>query len=118
MGTADITVTTARNATLHIRRSSPLRVFIAIQRMRSSPFMAVPIVLVSRADKEAGGLVDRFHCVLHWAFAPASDAVASVPPSPMVSTADDGTITIEPRSLIASYSMFMARRCSATGFSL
>ena len=35
----------------------------------------------------------------------------------MVSTADDGTITIEPRSLMASYSMFMARRCSATGLS-
>src|SRR5215469_1763470 len=32
----------------------------------------------------------------------ASDAVASEPPSPMVSTADDGTMTIDPRSLIAS----------------
>ena len=29
----------------------------------------------------------------------------------MVSTAEEGTITIEPLSLMASYSMFMARRC-------
>ena len=33
---------------------------------------------------------------------PASATVASVPPSPMVSTAEDGTITIEPFSLMAS----------------
>ena len=46
---------------------------------------------------------------------PPSAAVASVPPSPMVSTAEEGTITIEPFSLMASYSMFMARRCRATG---
>lgn len=42
--------------------------------------------------------------------APPSEAVAKVAPKPMVSTADDGTITIEPRSLIASYSMFIARK--------
>ncbi len=29
-------------------------------------------------------------------------AVASIPPSPIVSTAEDGTITMEPFSLIAS----------------
>ena len=33
---------------------------------------------------------------------PASAAVPSIPPSPMVSTTDEGTITIEPFSLIAS----------------
>ncbi len=37
------------------------------------------------------------------------------PPSPMVSTAEEGTITVAPFSLIASYSIFMARRCNATG---
>ena len=42
-------------------------------------------------------------------------AVASVPPNPIVSTAEEGTITIEPFSFIASYSMFIARRCSAVG---
>ena len=47
-----------------------------------------------------------------------NDATASDPPSPMVSTADEGTITIEPFSLMASYSIFMARRWSATGLSL
>src|SRR5262249_10206280 len=35
-------------------------------------------------------------------FAPPSVADASVPPRPIVSTALDGTITIDPRSLIAS----------------
>lgn len=45
----------------------------------------------------------------------ASDVVASRPPNPIVSTAEDGTITIAPFSLMASYSMFMARRWSATG---
>ena len=55
--------------------------------------------------------------VMNYGLAPPSDAVASVPPSPMVSTADEGTITMEPFSLMASYSMFMARRCRATGFS-
>src|SRR5271157_622627 len=44
-------------------------------------------------------------------------ATPSVPPSPMVSTTEEGTITIEPLSLIASYNMFMARRCRATGLS-
>ena len=29
----------------------------------------------------------------------------------------DGTMTIAPFSLTASYNMFMARRCKATGFS-
>ena len=33
----------------------------------------------------------------------------------MVSTAEEGTITVAPFSLIASYSIFMARRCNATG---
>jgi hypothetical protein len=33
---------------------------------------------------------------------PANDAVPSIPPRPIVSTADDGTITIEPFSLMAS----------------
>ena len=46
---------------------------------------------------------------------PASEAVPNKPPSPRVSTADDGTITMDPFSLIASYNMFMARRCRATG---
>ena len=50
-------------------------------------------------------------------FAPPRAAVAKVPPSPIVSTADEGTITIDPRSLMASYSMFIARRWSATGLS-
>ena len=50
-----------------------------------------------------------------YCFCADSDAVPSSPPSPIVSTALDGTITIEPFSLIASYSMFIARRCSATG---
>src|SRR5438552_6975970 len=49
---------------------------------------------------------------------PASAVVASSPPSPIVSTAVDGTITIAPFSLIASYSIFIARRCSAMGLSL
>jgi hypothetical protein len=35
-------------------------------------------------------------------FTPANDVVASIPPSPIVSTADDGTITIAPFSLMAS----------------
>jgi CubicO group peptidase (beta-lactamase class C family) len=35
-------------------------------------------------------------------FTPASDVVASIPPSPMVSTAEEGTITIAPFSLMAS----------------
>jgi hypothetical protein len=47
----------------------------------------------------------------------ASAVVPSIPPNPMVSTAEEGTMTIEPFSLIASYSMFMARRCSAMGLS-
>ena len=50
------------------------------------------------------------HSPLYSGFAPASDAVASVPPNPIVSTAEEGTITIDPRSLMASYSIFMARR--------
>ena len=33
---------------------------------------------------------------------PPSAAVPSMPPSPIVSTTDEGTMTIEPRSLIAS----------------
>jgi hypothetical protein len=37
------------------------------------------------------------------------------PPKPIVSTALDGTITIEPFSLMASYNMFIARKCRATG---
>ena len=40
-----------------------------------------------------------------------------MPPSPMVSTADEGTMTIEPFSLMASYNMFIARKCSAVGLS-
>ncbi len=47
--------------------------------------------------------------------APPIEAVPSMPPSPMVSTAEEGTITIAPFSLMASYSMFMARRWSAVG---
>ena len=35
---------------------------------------------------------------------------------PIVSTAVEGTITMEPFSLIASYNMFIARRCKAVGF--
>src|ERR1700677_2212855 len=58
------------------------------------------------------------HCCLSWSYwFLASEVVASIPPSPIVSTADDGTITIAPFSLMASYSMFIARRCSATGLS-
>jgi hypothetical protein len=45
----------------------------------------------------------------------AAALTPSMPPNPMVSTAEDGTMTIEPRSLIASYSMFIARRCRAVG---
>src|ERR1700739_2001714 len=52
-----------------------------------------------------------------YGFAPPRAAVARLPPRPMVSTADEGTMTSEPRSLMASCVMFMARRCSATGFS-
>src|SRR5437588_12001269 len=37
-----------------------------------------------------------------YGFAPPSDVVASMPPRPMVSTAEEGTMTIEPFSLIAS----------------
>jgi hypothetical protein len=33
----------------------------------------------------------------------------------MVSTAEDGTMTIEPRSLIASYNIFIARNCIFAG---
>ena len=33
-----------------------------------------------------------------------------MPPKPMVSTAEEGTITMEPFSLMASYNMFMARK--------
>ena len=47
----------------------------------------------------------------------AIEDIANVPPSPIVSTADEGTITVDPLSRIASYSMFMARKCSATGLS-
>src|SRR5262245_31124888 len=36
--------------------------------------------------------------------APPSAAVAKLPPKHMVSTAEEGTITIEPLSLMASYS--------------
>ena len=45
-------------------------------------------------------------------------AVASVPPNPIFSMPVDGTITIDPFSRIASYSMFMPRSCSAPGLSL
>src|ERR1035438_8741835 len=38
--------------------------------------------------------------VLYSGFTPASELVASIPPSPMVSTAEDGTITIAPFSLM------------------
>jgi predicted amidohydrolase YtcJ len=46
---------------------------------------------------------------------PAVDAMPIVPPKPIDSTADEGTITMEPFSLIASYSMFIARKLNATG---
>src|SRR6202008_21209 len=52
-----------------------------------------------------------------YGFAPPRAAVARLPPRPMVSTADEGTMTIEPRSLMASYNTFMSRTCSAPGFS-
>src|SRR5438477_10037600 len=62
-------------------------------------------------------LFDRNSDQMVYGFAPPREAVARVPPRPMVSTAVEGTITIAPFSLTASYSMFMARRCRATGFS-
>src|SRR5437762_2989957 len=40
---------------------------------------------------------------LYYFTCPASAVVPSIPPRPIVSTADDGTITIEPFSLMASY---------------
>src|SRR5882724_4567943 len=44
-----------------------------------------------------------FHVAFPYAVGPlASAAVARFPPRPMVSTAEEGTITIEPRSLMAS----------------
>src|ERR1019366_138334 len=58
------------------------------------------------------------HSAFHFAycgFAPPIDPTPSMPPSPIVSTAEEGTTTIAPFSLMASYSMFMARRCRATG---
>jgi len=53
--------------------------------------------------------------VAHYCTCLEMAAVPSMPPSPMVSTADEGTITMEPFSLMASYSMFMARRWRAVG---
>ena len=44
-----------------------------------------------------------FHVALPYVVGPlARAAVARLPPRPMVSTAEEGTITIEPRSLMAS----------------
>ena len=40
--------------------------------------------------------------LLRYGFAPPREAVARVPPRPMVSTAVDGTMTIAPFSLTAS----------------
>ena len=80
----------------------------------------------SHGDTEARRTLQRFSpclrvsvgiCACYCAFAPFIDATANVPPNPIVYTALEGTITIEPRSLIASYSMFMARRCIAVGLS-
>ena len=61
-----------------------------------------------RARRQTRNFLARAHRLNWWptkiyaGFAPPSTAVANVPPSPMVSTAEDGTITIEPRSLMAS----------------
>lgn len=58
--------------------------------------------------KSAGAFVCHSTCL-------PNDTVPNIPPNPIVSTALDGTITIDPFSLIASYNMFIARKCSATG---
>src|SRR5579864_2551415 len=44
-----------------------------------------------------------------------SAANPAIAPSPIVSTAVLGTTIMAPRSLSPSYSMFIARRCKATG---
>src|SRR5581483_3336603 len=44
-------------------------------------------------------------------------AAPNMPPRPIDSTADDGTSINAPFSLRPSYKMFIARRCSAVGFS-
>jgi hypothetical protein len=58
----------------------------------------------------------RFHVAAPYVVGPlASATAAKFPPKPMVSTAEDGTMTIEPRSLIASYNIFIARNCIFAG---
>jgi hypothetical protein len=63
-----------------------------------------------RSDAQGGAL-----CHGYCGLAPPIDATPSMPPRPIVSTAVEGTTTIAPFSLMASYSIFMARRWSATG---
>src|SRR5580704_11105105 len=82
--------------------------------------IATPASTLRHTDSKHFILLSPFDLFLVetvYGLAPPIDAVARVPPRPMVSTAVEGTITIAPFSLMASYSMFMARRCRATGFS-
>ena len=69
--------------------------------------MPVPIVLVSDGclrgrDAPATAGETPALTVRCYGLAPPSDVVASMPPRPMVSTADEGTMTIAPFSLTAS----------------
>lgn len=70
--------------------------------------------LLLHADRGHAKNCDRDHWA-HTGFTPPTEAIDSMPPIPMVSTADEGTITTEPLSFMASYNIFMARRWSATG---
>ena len=96
-----------------IATTIPCQVWVSSQFTTAAP--AIPIVKITR-------LLAKMTKVLSVVMAASycfgdSVEVASMPPRPMVSTAEEGTITMAPFSLIASYSMFMARKCSATGFS-
>jgi len=104
---------------LYSQRQSAAR---AAEAHTGSPF---PVARMPRCSAQASPTVPRRDTAsgpetlapppAYSTFAPPSEAVASTPLSPIVSTTDDGTITIAPRSLIASYSIFIARKCSATG---
>ena len=86
------------------------------KRFSPTPAAAMAMVRITRPLVKMTRTLNVVMVVRSYWFL-ASDVVANMPPSPMVSTAEEGTITIAPFSLIASYSMFMARKCSATGLS-
>ena len=70
--------------------------------MTDSP-TAAPATPMARITRLFTNVTSTRRVVMHasyWFL--ASDVVASIPPKPMVSTAEEGTITMAPFSLIAS----------------